>query len=368
MATGGLPFLPGMMNSAGCLLVAPPTGIMDRARCVPGCHLHGRRPGRPDALLRPASRDELDEAGERATLAGADRLVLAGGPPGPDHPGDRRRRRRRARGRVGPDGRGSSRAPCITVVRTIFWVTSTLPSTGRIRATRLTTRGRAGRGSGRGWRRAAIAETMWLPLFQALVASWGSSTTAPIIRLSSTGTTIRTHTVTSRRARPVSAEGSWRCPGRSRRMRRDHVREQVGYPGGVGEDVVAVGPDDRRELLDHLEHLERDQQQQRVDPAEQPGRHRDHRDGGVEVEPGEIDAEPVPLGQAVGVGHVGVEGGPDEVEPHSHAARGGSAVASRGGVSELVEAGRDDREREHDQEQTRLAEGLGGGGRRRPCG
>ena len=62
-----------------------------------------------------------------------------------------------------------------------------------------------------------IAEMRWLPLSQAFVASLGSRSTALRARLSSTGTMISTHEVTSTRARPVSAEGS-RRPGISRRI------------------------------------------------------------------------------------------------------------------------------------------------------
>src|SRR5947209_20009841 len=48
MATAGLPLPVGMTNSAGSRLVAPPTGIMATARCVPGvsCAWSGTAPGR----------------------------------------------------------------------------------------------------------------------------------------------------------------------------------------------------------------------------------------------------------------------------------------------------------------------------------
>ena len=76
---------------------------------------------------------------------------------------------------------------------------------------------------------------------------------------------ISTHAVTNSRAQPFSADGSLRFHGSRRLQRRAHVRVEVRHAGRVGEDVVAVGADHRREVLDDLEHLERDQQQQRVD-------------------------------------------------------------------------------------------------------
>ena len=62
--------------------------------------------------------------------------------------------------------------------------------------------------------------------------------------------------------------------------------------------------------------------------------------------------------EAVGVGDVGVEGGPDQVEPGAHAPGVGSAVGAAGGVTELMESGGEHRDPEHRQEQPRIGERL----------
>jgi hypothetical protein len=141
-------------------------------------------------------------------------------------------------------------------------------------------------------------------------------------------------------------------------QRRADVREEVGDAGEVGEDVVAVGPDHRRQLLDHLDHLQADEQQQRVDAGEQPDAHREHGDQAVEVQPAEVGAQAVAAREPVGVGDVGVEGGPHEVQPDAHAAGRAAAVAAGRRVAELVEAGREHGQRGDEQQQAGPVEGL----------
>ena len=103
--------------------------------------------------------------------------------------------------------------------------------------------------------------------------------------------------------------------------RRAHVRVEVRHAGRVGQDVVAVGADHRREVLDDLEHLQGDQQQQRVDAPRQPDAERDDRDDRVEVDAAEVGAQPRAPRQPVGVRDVRVEGRPDDVDAGAHAAR-----------------------------------------------
>ena len=174
---------------------------------------------------------------------------------------------------------------------------------------------------------------------------------------------ISTQAVTSTIAQPFSADGSRFLNGTQPLERRAHVRVEVRHAGRVGEDVVAVGADHRREVLDDLEHLDGDQQQQRLDAGRQPDAEREHGDERVEVDAAHVRAQPRAPRQPVGVGDVGVEGGPDEVDAGAHAARLAAAVAAGRGVADLVERGRGDRQAEDEQQQLGVGEGLGGGGR-----
>ena len=63
-----------------------------------------------------------------------------------------------------------------------------------------------------------------------------------------------------------------------------------------------------------------------------------YRDDRVEVEPAEVGAQSSAAAEAVGVGDVGVEGGPDEVKAETHDAGRRAAISRRRGVPELVEA------------------------------
>ena len=80
------------------------------------------------------------------------------------------------------------------------------------------------------------------------------------------------------------------------------VLEQVGHAGQVGEDVVAVGSDHRRQLAEHEEQLEGDEQQDGV-LSGSPTHTAAAADGddGVEVQTAEIDDEASPASQPVRV-------------------------------------------------------------------
>ena len=198
-----------------------------------------------------------------------------------------------------------------------------------------------------------IAEMRWLPLSQAFVASLGSRSTA----LERKAQEHRHDDQHPRGDEQPGASGQRRglaAPGNQPTHRRADVGEQVGNAGRVGQDVVAVGADHGRKLLDHLEQLQRDQQQQRVDAPEQPRDQRQIGDDGVEVQAAKVDPQPRPLRQPVGVGDVGVERGPHQIDAHTHPGGSGAAVAARGRVAELVKAGRC-----HRQSRTRAAAARG---------
>ena len=119
--------------------------------------------------------------------------------------------------------------------------------------------------------------------------------------------------------------------------------EQVGDAGHVGEHVVAVEADQRRQLVHHLQDLGGHDEQQRVVPGGPPDAGDADRDDRVEVEAAEVGAHPAAAAEPVGVGDVGVERRPDQVDAGTHHAGRGAAAAGAGGVAELVEAGRQDR-------------------------
>ena len=133
---------------------------------------------------------------------------------------------------------------------------------------------------------------------------------------------------------------------------------EVGHPRQVGEQVVAVEAQQRQQLLRHLQDLGGDQQQQRLPPRRPPPGEREHHDDRVEVEPPEVRPDPARPAEPVAVGHVGVEGRPDEVQARPHDAGLGTAVAGCGGVPELVEAPGQHGHHEHEQQQVRPLEGV----------
>ena len=136
---------------------------------------------------------------------------------------------------------------------------------------------------------------------------------------------------------------------------------EVGDPGQVGEQVVAVEAQQRQQLLHHLQGLGRDQQQQGVPPGGVPPAEGEHHDQGVEVQAAQVGADPAAASEPVAVGDVGVEGGPHQVQAGSHDAGFGAAVAGGRGVAELVEPAGEHGHREHQQQQLGTLEGVVGG-------
>lgn len=124
--------------------------------------------------------------------------------------------------------------------------------------------------------------------------------------------------------------------------------------------MVAVEAHHGRQLTEHLQDLGRDDQQQGV-VAQPPPEGRDaDRDYRVEVEPAEVGAHPPGPAEAVGVGDVGVEGGPHEVEPDAHHSGCGPAVPRCRRVPELVEArGQDGHGEDQDQQPGTLERVVG---------
>ena len=185
------------------------------------------------------------------------------------------------------------------------------------------------------------------------------STVTSTVRIIS-GTTSSTHSVTTARAHHFSCRRLGRTPPRRQhaRQRRADAVEQVGDAGEVREDVVAVEADERRQLPHHLDELGGDDQQQGVPPAQPPGHEHGHRQQRVEVQPAEVGTQPSAAPEPVAVGHVGVEGGPDQVQPGAHRTGRGAAVARAGRVTELVEPGRQHGDREDREQHARRRERL----------
>ena len=127
--------------------------------------------------------------------------------------------------------------------------------------------------------------------------------------------------------------------------------------------MVAVEAQHRRELPDHLQHLGGDDQQDGVPAGQPPHAEGQQHDQGVEVEAAEVGAHPAGPAEPVAVGDVGVEGRPEQVDAEAHRAGCGPAVAGRGGVAELVEAGRQHGDDDDGEEERGVGEGLRGGGR-----
>jgi hypothetical protein len=115
--------------------------------------------------------------------------------------------------------------------------------------------------------------------------------------------------------------------------------EDVRHAGQVAHHVVPVQPQEGKELVEYLQVLHHDHHQQRLGVGgEVHRRHGQHEDG-VEVDASQVRPQPPGLAQAVGVGDVAVEGGPDQVDAGAQNARAGAAVPAGGGVPALVESG-----------------------------
>ena len=137
--------------------------------------------------------------------------------------------------------------------------------------------------------------------------------------------------------------------------------EDVGHAGQVRHDVIPVQAQEGQELVDDLDVLERDHHEQRlVARPEVNGRCDQHEDR-VEVHPAQVRAQAPAFAQAVSVGHVAVEGGPDHVDARPQHARFGPAVGAGCGVAALVEGRREDDQAQQQQHQHRLVEDLAGG-------
>ena len=137
--------------------------------------------------------------------------------------------------------------------------------------------------------------------------------------------------------------------------------EEVGDAGEVGQHVVAVEPDERQQLAQHLEDLRRHQQEDRVVARHPPGADGHHGDDRVEVQPTEVGAQASDPSESVGVGDVGVERRPHEVEPGPHDARSSATPPRRGRMAELVEARGEDGDGEDREQQSGARERLVGG-------
>jgi hypothetical protein len=139
---------------------------------------------------------------------------------------------------------------------------------------------------------------------------------------------------------------------------RPDAREEIRHAGRVGQDVVAVEADQRRQLANHLKDLGRDDQEQRVPAAEPPDRGDAHGDDGVEVQAAEVGTDSSRSAEAIRIGHVGVKRRPQEVPAGAHRA-GLRPASSRGRrVPELVEAGREDRDDDDEREELRPGKGV----------
>ena len=133
---------------------------------------------------------------------------------------------------------------------------------------------------------------------------------------------------------------------------------EIGDPGQVGQQVVAIEAQQRQQLLHHLEDLGRHQEQQRVPPGVGPPREGQHHHDRVEVQAAQVRTDASPALQPVAVGHVGVERRPHQIEADPDHARLGPAVARGRRVPELVEAPGEHGHHEHEQEQVRALEGV----------
>ncbi|MCY1225832.1 hypothetical protein D9M72_380400 [compost metagenome] len=126
--------------------------------------------------------------------------------------------------------------------------------------------------------------------------------------------------------------------------------------------MVAVESDQGEELPDHLQDLGDHHQQQRVETGGPPDTHDGHGHDRVEIQSAKVRADPAAAAQPVGVGDVGEESGPDQVEAGAHRSRRRTATACGGGMAELVEAGGQNGDGQDQQHQDRVGEGVVRGG------
>jgi hypothetical protein len=119
---------------------------------------------------------------------------------------------------------------------------------------------------------------------------------------------------------------------------------------------VPVEPQQREQLLEDREVLEQHEEQQRLEARERVGARGDQREDRVEVHAAEVGPQPAGLREPVGVGHVGVERRPDDVDADAHHARAPAAVAAGRGVADLVERGRQGDAAEQRQQQRRVVD------------
>ena len=115
--------------------------------------------------------------------------------------------------------------------------------------------------------------------------------------------------------------------------------EDVRHPGEVGDDVVAVEPEERQKLVQHLELQQQDDEDQDFEIGHQIDAQRRQHDQCVEVHPAQVGSKPSRFAKPVGIGDVGVEGGPDEIEPDTHHSGTRPPVAAAGGMPAFVKSG-----------------------------
>ena len=141
----------------------------------------------------------------------------------------------------------------------------------------------------------------------------------------SSGMTHATQAVTTIRVprRSPVTRGSRRLPGQGASQDGGDAGEQVRYADQVGQDEVAVEADEREQLLQHFQVGEGDDQEQdligggHVEAGQ--GQHEDR----VEVQAAEVGAQPPGAGEPVGVGDVGEERRPDQVDADADRRRAG---------------------------------------------
>ena len=303
-------------------------------------------------LAHPLDAKRVRDVADRAALPRLDRAVVALARP-PRVSQRRPRRRRRA-------GRPERAAPACRLCRATRPTTLRRPSGPACRSTPAIGMTIAMIASTRAvaWimspsAQAVASTSCCLPrLAHAVPIRRGSARIAIASVRRSSGTTTITHTVTTMRAHGLSMLRLRVAPPprQHAEQRRLDAGVEVGNAGEVGEHVVAVEPHQRRELPEHLQDLRGDDQQQGVVPQPQPHAGDGDRDDRVEVQPAEVGAHPAAAAEAVGVGDVGVERRPDEVDAEAHHAGRRAAVSRRRGVPELVEARRQHGDRE-DQDQ-----------------
>ena len=155
----------------------------------------------------------------------------------------------------------------------------------------------------------------------------------------SRGTTTSTQPATRRRAagRSSATRGSLGWPGTRLASTGRTLAKRSGTPARSGEHVIAVEPDRRDELLQHLEvQDECNEEEQPVVRDQVDGAARDQEQH-VEVETTEVGADASRPAEPVRVGDVGVERGEDQVHAVPDAPRLRPAVAAGGGVTHLVQ-------------------------------